>query len=293
MVDYLHFVASPKDPIYVATSYINFNPGILEHINNGVYDRSYKKRSDTTGNTLNIMSWIPFADTKDCYPIDKLMQAKFVVVSSPVQYHLRPEEQELVSVVNAAFAQQWPFSKDFKLLPATFTLRNNVKARLYQRVRPTTLPVALQTLQMMDAFMHNTPGGQLDWIGLNVEDNYSIFRHLTGKYQLKCNLAKQTSFSFLHINKLEQSVRIKGDLSAERNVEQIEPIEITMTALDSAGATVGSVAHRITKPGSFDLNFRSISTQARFFLLTVSSKPKLDEKQAEYWLTLENLTTIK
>jgi hypothetical protein len=210
-----------------------------------------------------------------------------------VQYHLRPEVQELVSVVNAAFTQQWPFSKDFKLLPATFTLKNNVKAQVYQRVNPTTLPVALQTLQMMDAFMHNTPGGQLDWIGLNAEDNYSVFRHLNGKYQLRCNLAKQTSFSFLQINRPEQSVRIEGNLSVGEGTQQIDPVDITMTALDSAGATVGSVTHRITKRGDFDLRFRSISTQARFFLLAVSSKAKMGEKQEEYWLTLEHLTTSK
>jgi hypothetical protein len=291
IITYLRSVALPGDPIYVAASSFTLNADLLLHVDRAVTHPADARHASSPEAGLNIFQWIPFADTKDAYPLDKIIQAEFIVVSNPIQYHLRPQVQQVIRVVNAAFTEQWAFSKDFQLLPVSFTFQNHVQAQIYQRIRPTSLPVALQTLQDMDAHMSHTPGGQLDWMGINAKEDYSVFRHLNGKHQLKCNLAKQRDFSFLYIHTPKKSMRLQGSLQVGENAQKIDPVEITLHGVDRSGVIVGSVRASIRAPGKLDLSFDSIPPQASYILLTIFSKATITNKQEEYWLTMDDLIT--
>lgn len=174
MIAYLHGVATPDDPIYVAASSRVLNDDVLWHATRLLYEdptaRPFELFWRTT--TLNIQHWVPFADSRDPYPLEKLMQAAFVVVGLPFQHHLDPNEQEVVRVVVDAFLERWEIAEDFALLREEFHLDRGVRAKIYRRVRPTSPQVALRTLRTMRQRMDAEPGGQPDWMLISQVPGY-------------------------------------------------------------------------------------------------------------------------
>jgi len=179
LVDYLRQLAPHEEPIFVAgyqrlqldSSLLN----VAELIAHGRDDR-----------ILNILQ-VPKVNSRDEYPLETLLQAKYVVVPNylaqypgiptkvpPVGEWLPNQEVGVVQVVVDAFTQNWEFANDFQRLPLQFTLSGNTKVSVYKRNRPTSLETAVRTLHAMQQQIGKRPGSQLDWIVLSQPLNNSF-----------------------------------------------------------------------------------------------------------------------
>jgi hypothetical protein len=141
----LRRVAGRSDVIYVAASG-DLRSSALRSADLMLDDpfRPGVKASDITWGSRLYVPHTPHIDSRDGNPTSLLMQAKFVVVATPVQYHLSPDEQHIVRAAVEEFTEG-PLVHDFELLPGTYTLATGALARVYRRTRPTTEAVALET----------------------------------------------------------------------------------------------------------------------------------------------------
>jgi hypothetical protein len=167
----------------------------------GIFNTSLLKNADVAIHHSKILNFLPVGDidTRDNYPIQGLLQADYLVIASPFQHNIRPEDQEIVKIISDIFNQKWAFSKDFKKLPDQFKLDQNVTVNLYQRVRETSFPVAVQTLQTMKTQIGSRPGGQLDWVALNHDPGFFVWRG-RDRYYIHSNVDRPTGkASFLYL----------------------------------------------------------------------------------------------
>lgn len=161
----LKTLAPNQEPIYVGGASAVFNASLLQDV-----DRTLDGQT-----TLNVLP-IPDTDTRDQYPIERLLQADYLVVATPFQHTINPEDQKVVRVISDMVQQGWQFTKDFRKLPAQFRLEKNVSVSLYRRLRETDLPTTLTTLQTLKTAIGKHPGGQLDWIALDHNPSFFVWR---------------------------------------------------------------------------------------------------------------------
>jgi hypothetical protein len=74
-------------------------------------------------------------DKRDDFPVP-LLNAEYVLVAVPIQYHLRPEDQRIVGLPAEALLMRRNIGKAFERLPDSFLLDDNVRVYLFRKVRP-------------------------------------------------------------------------------------------------------------------------------------------------------------
>ena len=74
-------------------------------------------------------------DKKDGFPLT-FSTAKYIVVASPMQYHLAPEEHRIMSVLAESILGNTGIGTSYIKLPYEFNLEQNVKVYIYEKVRP-------------------------------------------------------------------------------------------------------------------------------------------------------------
>ena len=158
LLAYLRAVAGPDAPIYVGGSSGIMNFDILARA-----DRGDRKPGQP------VLSFLepPQVDSRDWYPIEELLKARFVVITTPFQRHLPPSEQDVVRVVDAVFTEGWELASDFRRLPQRFRLADEAEATVFERTRPTDAEAALRLFEQQRAFLGaERPGSQPDWVAL-------------------------------------------------------------------------------------------------------------------------------
>lgn len=155
LVTYLRSAAPRRAPIYVAASSTTISGDLLTRAEQALYGREAAR--------LNVLS-VPEVDSRDAYPLAPLLQARYVVVVTPFQHHLPPEEQDVVRVVIDLFGAESEFAQDFTPLGPRFRFADGAVAMVYARQRVTSLPVAARTLRRMQAAIGARPGGQSPWL---------------------------------------------------------------------------------------------------------------------------------
>jgi hypothetical protein len=116
-------------------------------------------------------------DSRDEYPVEKLLWADVVLVARPVQYHLAPDRQRLVRSVVDAFTEGWPIAGDFRKRAERLPLVDGeIEVQLYDRVRPTSAATAIRTLHRFAATIGGMPGGQKPWIAFDSEPTRRVGR---------------------------------------------------------------------------------------------------------------------
>lgn len=157
LVEFLRAADLNGTPIYVVDSSYRMNFDLLKKAEQALY----------TDEKFNVFI-TPQIDSRDYYPLEQLLKAGTVIVSTPVQYHLSdPSGQKVVAVVHQAFNDTWKIAKDFTRLPEQFNLVGHVKLDIYRRTRPTSLETAIETFAAMRDFIGLRPLGQPDWISLS------------------------------------------------------------------------------------------------------------------------------
>ena len=89
-------------------------------------------------------------DLRDGFPAG-LLVARYVIVTDPVQLHLRPSEQQVVEVPAKEFLSGDGIAKAFAPWPVTFPLQDGVTALVFERQRPTTHAEAEDLLNKLRA----------------------------------------------------------------------------------------------------------------------------------------------
>jgi hypothetical protein len=155
--EYLRQTSNPGRGIYVVASSHTISPDLLRHVESALHD------GDTAVDFLSV----PTVDSRDYYPLDALLEAEHVVVVMPLQTHLRPEEQRILSFVYDLFTTGGELAQDFEMRPDSFTLQGGARISVYSRRRATSLPTALRTLEAIEREIPVRPGQQADWIVVN------------------------------------------------------------------------------------------------------------------------------
>ncbi len=156
---YLDQQTSWEDPIYMVASSYRFNSATLLRAN--------EVTVGAVAPTLNLLI-TPDIDSRDFYPLDPLLEASLVVIIDPLEYHIAPDQQQVVKVVYDMFLQNQALAQDFAVLNPNFVIDAQTKAIVYKRVKPTTVQTAFITLQMIQNYVKTKPGAQLDWVGLDL-----------------------------------------------------------------------------------------------------------------------------
>ncbi|NUT01666.1 MAG: hypothetical protein HOP96_11900 [Sphingomonas sp.] len=73
-------------------------------------------------------------DTRDGFP-RPVMEADTLVLATPTQFHVRPEDQQVVGLIARDIREGRGIGTSFERLPEAFTLRQGVKVEMYRRAR--------------------------------------------------------------------------------------------------------------------------------------------------------------
>lgn len=127
LLDFLESqITSTDDLIYVLSSSFELNDDIVRNA-----CRRYKAGAELCTQILATHQ----VDKRDGFP-DHLFLARFIVVSDPVGYSLRPEDQQLIGILAKQLLANKGLGSSFVELSEGFRLQNDVVVKVYERVLP-------------------------------------------------------------------------------------------------------------------------------------------------------------
>ena len=269
LIAYLRNVTSSKEPIYVAASSVLLNQSLVSQAEQKLYPRKEK---------LNILG-SPDIDSRDFYPLTMLLQAQYVVVATPWQYHLKqPEEQHVVKVVVDAFTQNWELAQDFTRLPVQFLLADGAVVNIYKRIHTTSFETALDTLKAMQNYIGRRPGNQCDWIGFSEAPDYSIIKQkLDIKCEIKINpvaLPEVAARSFLYLERLPDQVRVEGKINYQN--AYCTGTSLDLNTINAQGEIIKAIkfVHHPSDIPKFALSIQTKGADYLLFKVSVNDEVK-------------------
>ena len=126
-IDRLLDVLSAAKPasIYVAASSEILNWDTLQ-VRCQIRHRDLCPRLETTADI----------DARDGFP-HAILDADYVVLATPTQYHVRPEDQQVVGLIARDIRERRGIGASFEALPHQFTLMRGVRVQVFRRLAPT------------------------------------------------------------------------------------------------------------------------------------------------------------
>jgi hypothetical protein len=226
LVKHLREVGDSKKKIYVAASSYTLNYSLFTIAEQQIFAKSILPISRNS----NI-------DSRDFYPLNGLLQAHYVVVGLPYQYHVELKEQTVVKVVVDAFNQNWKIAQDFVPLPQTFKLEHGVTVKIYERVRPTTVPTIFETLAKMRSQISRIPGQESFWLDLKSEQQSAIIKDPLLKLVqvLRLQITNASPASLLYFGQIPKKAKVTGLYSISKCPGLSEPISLKLSTLDRNG----------------------------------------------------------
>ena len=158
LVQTLRLLAPNEEPLYLVGSSSSFNYSLIVSAEQELYGQDSSK--------LYIRQ-TPIVDSRDWYPLEQFLQAKYVIIAQPYQHHLTLEEVDVEKVIYDIFDRTWPIAADFERLPLKFDLEKDTKVVIYKRLRKTSVETAQKTFIHMQERIGDRPGNQPPWIALN------------------------------------------------------------------------------------------------------------------------------
>ena len=74
-------------------------------------------------------------DKRDGFPV-QFLSARYVVITDPIQYQFKPENQKVIGVLADEILQENEMYSHYGKLPYEFSLDNNVRVYLYEKIKP-------------------------------------------------------------------------------------------------------------------------------------------------------------
>ena len=125
---YLDTLAEKGGKVGVIASSLLFNKDVLENA-----EMSFNIEDDAPD---NYFIELPAVDSRDT-DLSAFYEADYIVTADPVQTHLAPENQRVVTVPCQSFAEGVDIAEAFEMLEAEFKV-GNIKVNIYKRVRENT-----------------------------------------------------------------------------------------------------------------------------------------------------------
>jgi hypothetical protein len=265
-IKYLKENSSPDDSIYIAaSSYGILNKSIIEEGEKELYKEQ----------KLNIIRTSDI-DSRDFYPLNGLLNAHYIVVTDPMQYHINPEQQKVITIVGDIFRKKQLIAHDFEKVSEKFSFQYGVTAYLYKRIKPTSIETILSSLQLMEQKINRKPGRETYWLTLNSDRATVIERDALFKtIHISPLLVKSKSpVSLLYFGELSQKIKVNGKINIMSNCSQISPVLIRAKILNSKRNVTEektlSYIPKIQNPFSFILSGKD----ARFLELNLEFQDK-------------------
>jgi hypothetical protein len=164
---------------------------------------------------------LPVADSKDIYPLERLLACRYLLVPSQNQYFIPPQGEKILACVKACFDQKWPLAQDFRELPVTYDLDGGLKVTVFERIRPTTPAIAALTLSKIKAFVGPEPGSQPTWITTG-QMSLVCYDKARSQWQFNPGLDRPGVFAqearyLLYVHDLPQRFKLSGQLISNRD----------------------------------------------------------------------------
>jgi hypothetical protein len=286
LVAYLRQIATNKKPIYiVGFQRLQLNSGMVRAVERSVYKQNERDNLLLLG--------VPQVDSQDFYPVERLLQAEYVVIPHPlpnfesdftkvpvVGEWLPLKEHDVVTVVSNAFQQNWEIARDFQLLPVQFHLADGAVVSIYQRLRPTSIETAIHTLATMQQRIGQRPGGQLDWMSLSHlwQDN-KVTKNITRTYRLLAYAVPGRGtqpISFLYLGTLTNRTQVTGKVTLFGKTCNGATLSIEMR--DRQGQLVSAIASQSFTHKSYKLqvSLASQNPEPTYLLLNAQTSDKND-----------------
>ncbi len=229
-IKYLKENSKPDNSIYIAaSSYGLLNKSIVEEGEKELY----KEQKLSIIRTSDI-------DSRDFYPLNGLLKAHYVVVTDPIQYHINPEQQKVITVVGDIFRNKQLIANDFEQVSEKFSLQGGVTAYLYKRIKPTSTETILSSLQFMEKKINRKPGRETYWLTLNSVQATVIERDALFKttHISPLLVESKSPVSLLYFGKLSAITKVNGKINIMSNCSQINPILLHSKTLNAGRNTI-------------------------------------------------------
>lgn len=191
----------------------------------------------------------PYTDSEECYPLEQLLEAEVVIVPSPIQLFLEPENQHVLAAILDCFGKNWPLAGDFEKEAQNFKLDGGVQVSLYHRVKPTSLETAVDALERIKKIVPRRPSGQPDWIGSGLDKiSNTAFDTKRDSFEFGCEESEQPRF-LLSTEALPRGRGTFGKVGASCDGG---PLVLSLKALNKDGTTVEQKEVTVAVDKEFD-----------------------------------------
>lgn len=265
-INYLRDNSKPEGSTYVAaSSYEVLNKSILEEAEKHLY----KNKKINIIRTSDI-------DSRDFYPLNGLLEAHYVVITNPIQYHINPTEQKVITVISDVFDRQDLISNDFKKSPEQFILDQGVTVSLYQRVKPTSIETALNTLDFMKDRIKGSLGRETFWLNLSPGNSTVIERDALFKTVHISPLFVKVNnpVSLLFFGEIQPKVKIEGTINIMSDCSQTKSIEIELSTLNSNKAILDRKSINYIPKNKENFSIYLNGQGSKFIALSLKSQSK-------------------
>jgi hypothetical protein len=263
-IAYLRQTTEPGQMIYVVDSSTLMNFDVVYKAEQGLYGYDNTKLS---------LFETPQIDSRDYYPLERLLRADYVVVTTPFQHHLSEGEQKVARFVFDAFSQNWEIARDFKLLPEQFKLSGGAFLSIYKRQNITSLETTLLTFEQMTKYIDRWPGSQEDWILITRNSNFQASKIQDHRYSFALTPSSafpDSSASFLFARPLPVSGSVYGNVHFLNN--DCAQVHVDLRQFQPSGQMLEESDQVISADsGKFNLSFHSLDSSNTLLILDIQN----------------------
>lgn len=114
-----------NDSVYILSSSGIFSDEILRNA-------CHEKGNPALCNKIYLTHHV---DKRDGFPF-QFFNAKYVIITNPIQYHLKPDDQRVIVILSGLISNQSNIGRSYKKLPYRFVLEKNVEVYIYEKMEP-------------------------------------------------------------------------------------------------------------------------------------------------------------
>jgi hypothetical protein len=269
MLEYLREIAPKKEPIYVIASSTTINAHMVGEAETQFYGKKHRK--------LKVLD-VPEIDSRDTYPLEGLLQAKYVVVAEPFQYHLPPQEQDIVKVAWDMFIENRELARDFQRLPKQFVLDGNITLSIYERTKTTDFATALAALKEMQERIQPKPGSQSDWITME-QSGRGMLMGKNPDNTLEIKTSAPSSATLLYFGSIPEVVNLIGQ--TDFRGDRCPALSLQLSALNSQANVIDSASVSPASDNPKHLSLSIEGKQAAYLSLNINYSDSLRDGKAE------------
>ena len=287
MIQYLRKVTPQSEPIYVAASSNSLSADLITWAEMQLYGKENRK--------LKILE-SPMVDSRDFYPLRYLPVAQYVLVANPFQYHLSPQEHDVVKVVVDCFQENCQFAQDFQKMPQSFKLQEDITVDIYQRITPTSLKTILNSLKLMQEKIQPKPGSEIDWLVAESKEGDIGMGRKNDQKNVQIHTSLHTkSKSILYYGKVPEYITLKGIFHAS-NCSGMDQVSLKLMTLNNDGDVINStedVLFSVNQSTDFSLSLTGKDAAYLYLTLTPELSSDLNSKiDPICYVKLDNLNLI-